>query len=113
VSFRLGSWWEPWRGEAFDIVVCNPPYVAERDPHLEALRHEPRDALVSEEDGLAALRAVVRAAPPHLRPGGSIWLEHGFEQQDAVAALLEGAGFSRIERHHDLAGRPRCTGGIL
>lgn len=113
VTFRLGSWWQPWRGERFDVVVCNPPYVAEGDPHLQALRHEPRAALVADGDGLAALRAVVQDAPGHLRSGGSIWLEHGFEQQDAVAAFLEDAGFSRIERHCDLAGRPRCTGGIL
>ena len=113
ITFRLGSWWEPWVGERFDVALGNPPYVAAGDPHLEALRHEPLTALVAEENGLAALRSIVQPAPDHLRDGGWIWVEHGFEQASAVAKFLRAATFSRIETHTDLAGKPRCTGGVI
>jgi release factor glutamine methyltransferase len=113
VEFRLGSWWEPWIGERFDLAFCNPPYVADEDPHLALLQHEPRAALVGGSSGLAALKEVVRDAAVHLVPGGQLWLEHGCDQAEAVARLLSVAGFSGIAIHRDLAGLPRCTGGVL
>lgn len=113
VEFRLGSWWEPWIGERFDLAFCNPPYVADEDPHLTLLQHEPRAALVGGGSGLAALEEVVRGAAGHLVPGGRLWFEHGCDQAGAVARLLSVAGFSGVATHHDLAGLPRCTGGVL
>ena len=113
LELRLGSWWEPWRGERFDLVLCNPPYVAEGDPHLATLRHEPRSALVGGSTGLTALEDVVRGAPGHLARGGHLWFEHGFDQAEAVAGLLSVAGFAGVGTRHDLAGQPRCTGGAL
>lgn len=113
VEFRLGSWWQPWAGERFDIIVSNPPYVAAADPHLAALRHEPLDALSAGVDGSEALEAIVGDAARHLRPGGWIWLEHGFDQAPAVRSMFVGAGFSKIETVADLAGQPRCTGATL
>ena len=97
----------------FDLVVSNPPYIAGDDPHLAALRHEPRDALTPEGDGLGALQAIVRGAPAHLRHGGWLLLEHGHDQGAAVGRLLREAGFEAIECRCDLQGHVRCTGGRL
>jgi release factor glutamine methyltransferase len=111
VEFRIGSWWQPWPGERFDVAVANPPYVAAGDPHLAALSHEPVNALVGGADGLDALAEIVAGAPGHLRRGGWLWLEHGHEQAESVRNLLGEAGFGCIETLADLAGQPRCTGG--
>ncbi len=113
VEFRAGSWWQPWAGQRFDLVVSNPPYVAEADPHLAALRHEPVTALSAGVDGLADLNVIVRGAAGHLHPGGSLWLEHGFDQAPAVTEMLRAAGFAGLQTCADLGGRPRCTGGRL
>jgi release factor glutamine methyltransferase len=112
VDWLQGDWWGPLDGAApFDLVLSNPPYIAEDDPHLGALRHEPRAALAAGSDGLSDFRRILAGAPIHLSPGGSLLLEHGWTQAQDVAALLAGAGLERIETRADLAGRPRCTGG--
>lgn len=111
VTWVEGDWWRPLAGQRFGIVVSNPPYVAEGDPHLPALRHEPRMALTSGADGLQALRQIVESAPLHLVAGGWLLLEHGFDQAAAVAALLEAAGFEQVQTRRDLAGLDRLTGG--
>jgi release factor glutamine methyltransferase len=95
----------------FDIVVSNPPYVAEGDPHLAELAFEPALALTSGPDGLAALRRLVAGAPTHLLPHAWLLVEHGTAQGAAVRALFEAAGFQRIETRRDLAGHERATGG--
>ena len=74
VEWRPGDWWSALAGRRFDLVLSNPPYVAEDDPHLEALAHEPRLALVSGPQGLDALGRIVAGAPRHLRPGGGLLL---------------------------------------
>jgi release factor glutamine methyltransferase len=108
-----GSWWQALpAGEApFDLVVSNPPYIAEGDPHLADLRHEPLLALTSGPDGLDAIRTIVADAPRHLRPGAWLLLEHGHDQADAVQALLHQAGFEAVDSRRDLGGHRRCTGG--
>lgn len=111
VEFHAGAWFAPLAGRRFDLVLSNPPYIAEGDPHLAALQHEPAMALSSGSDGLDAIRAIVANAPAHLRPGGWLLLEHGWDQAEPVARLLEGAGFEAIATRRDLAGQPRCTGG--
>lgn len=109
------DWFEGLAGDKFDLIVGNPPYVAERDPHLgvEDLRYEPRQALASGADGLVAIRRIVADAPAHLLPGGQLWLEHGFDQADAVRELLVTAGLCDIEQHRDVAGIVRVSGGRL
>lgn len=97
--------------ERFDLIVSNPPYVPERDPHLAALACEPRAALAAGPDGLQAIRAILGGAPAHLEPGGWLLLEHGFDQGDAVRALLEAAGFRAVETLIDLAGHERVSLG--
>lgn len=115
VELRHGLWFEPVAAEQFDLVVSNPPYVAEGDAHLTAgdLRFEPRQALVSGADGLHAMREIVRAAPVHLHPGGWLLVEHGLGQDAAVRALLQDAGFEEISTWPDLAGIARVSGGGL
>ena len=111
VDWLEGSWWEPFAGLGFDVVVSNPPYVADHDPHLEALRHEPITALAAGSDGLDALRAIVAGAPRHLVQGGWLVVEHGFAQGAAVRELLRHAGFGSIATRRDLAGHERATAG--
>lgn len=106
-----GSWLEPLGERRFELIVSNPPYIAEGDPHLPALRFEPKQALTAGPDGLDDLRLIVAKAPQHLEPGGWLLLEHGYDQADAVQGLLRTAGFSEVGSRHDLAGHLRCTGG--
>jgi release factor glutamine methyltransferase len=94
-----------------DVIVSNPPYIADADPHLPALHAEPRQALVGGADGLDDIRTITLQAPAHLKTGGWLLLEHGFEQATAVQALLLQAGFANVQSRKDLAGIPRCTGG--
>ena len=110
VRFAAGSWWQAWPQQRFDLVASNPPYIAADDPHLPALRHEPRMALVSGAEGLDDIRQIVADAPRHLNRGGWLLLEHGWQQADAVAALLAQAGLVAVQHRQDLAGHRRCTG---
>ncbi|MFP5467534.1 MAG: peptide chain release factor N(5)-glutamine methyltransferase [Gammaproteobacteria bacterium] len=111
VRFCLGHWFDAVPGERFDMVVSNPPYIAEGDHHLAALRHEPATALSSGPDGLSDIRTIVGQAPAHLRDGGWLLFEHGHDQSATVRQLLSQAGFSGVTSHTDLAGIERCTGG--
>jgi release factor glutamine methyltransferase len=111
VNFRRGDWCAPVAGQCFDLIVSNPPYIATGDPHLSALTHEPQQALASGPDGLRDLRRIISQAPAHLTPGGWLLLEHGWDQAQAVQALLRDAGFSAVQSRSDLAGINRCTGG--
>lgn len=114
VTLTQGGWWQAVAATArFDLVLCNPPYIAAGDSHLPALRHEPLLALSPGGDGLDAYRQVIAGAPAHLAPGGWLLFEHGWDQAEAVADLLRQAGFSRITTRCDLAQRPRCTGGCM
>lgn len=110
VQFTQGSWLEPLRGH-FDIVVSNPPYIADADPHLPALRHEPLQALASGADGLDDIRTIVDHARSRLKPGGWLLLEHGFDQATAVRGLMKEAGLTGVQSRDDLAGIERCSGG--
>ncbi|MGJ7580668.1 peptide chain release factor N(5)-glutamine methyltransferase [Variovorax sp. RHLX14] len=98
-------------GACYDLIVSNPPYIAEGDPHLPALGHEPLSALVAGADGLDDIRRIVRDAPSHLRPDGRLLLEHGHDQADAVCELLAAQGFVDVVSRDDLAGIARCSGG--
>ena len=97
------------------MLAANPPYVVAGDPHLSRgdLRFEPHTALVAPEAGLADIQQIVSGAPEHLLAGGWLLLEHGFEQGAAVRALLQGAGFDKVETRADIAGMDRITGGQL
>jgi release factor glutamine methyltransferase len=111
VEFRHGRWLEPLTGERFDVIVANPPYVAEGDPHLPDLGFEPRVALTSGADGLDAIREIARDAPGCLERGGWLLIEHGMGQDTAVRALLEQAGLEEVDSCPDLARIPRVAAG--
>jgi release factor glutamine methyltransferase len=116
IELLEGEWYAPLGGRRFDLIVCNPPYVARGDPHLAQgdLRFEPVRALTDgSRDGLDSIRAVVAGAPAHLNPGGSLLLEHGYDQGAAVAALLAAAGLREIVSISDLAGIARVAGGKI
>lgn len=97
----------------FDVIVSNPPYIAHDDPHLSAgdLRYEPRLALTDEGNGLAALRHIIIGACSHLRPGGILWMEHGWRQAAEVRQILAAQGFAEVASQRDLNGIERITGG--
>ena len=109
VQFARGNWLRGVAGQ-FDVIASNPPYIAAADPHLAALRHEPLQALASGADGLDDIRSIVAQAPSHLLPGGWLLLEHGWDQAEAVQALLRSAGFAEVQSRKDLAGIARCSG---
>ena len=111
----LGDWFSTLHDERFDVIAANPPYIASGDAHLAQgdLRFEPAAALVGGADGLHCLRAIAFAAPGHLATGGWLLLEHGFEQAEAVRALLAQCGFADIESWRDLAGHERVSGGRM
>lgn len=111
VRFGEGGWLAAVPGERFDLIVSNPPYIAEGDPHLAALRQEPISALTAGADGLDDLRTIVAQAPGALAPGGWLLLEHGHDQGPAVQALLRTGGFEAVTGRTDLAGIVRCSGG--
>ena len=110
VQFHQADWLAGVEGP-FDAIVSNPPYIPSADPHLAALTHEPLQALASGADGLDDIRTIVAQAPTHLRPGGWLLLEHGYDQAEAVQALLATHGFAQVQSRNDLAGIARCTGG--
>lgn len=110
VDFFQGNWLEGRTGQ-YDLIASNPPYIAESDPHLDRLGHEPRMALTSGADGLDAIRTIIAQAPPHLKPGGWLLLEHGWDQASAVRGLLVAAGLRGVQSRRDLAGIERCSGG--
>ena len=111
IDFRHGRWFDPVAGERFDLIVSNPPYVAAGDPHLPALRHEPRLALVAGPDGLDCIRDILKKASSYLLPGAWLMLEHGMGQDGEVRELLAAAGLESVTTWPDLAGIPRISGG--
>jgi release factor glutamine methyltransferase len=112
VEFLQSDWFAKVEG-AFDFIVGNPPYIAAGDPHLAQgdLRFEPATALASGNDGLTAIRHILSDARRHLASGGWLFLEHGYDQAEAMAQLLAEAGFRAVEQHRDLAGIIRVSGG--
>ncbi|HTX06858.1 MAG TPA: peptide chain release factor N(5)-glutamine methyltransferase [Steroidobacteraceae bacterium] len=113
VELVQGDWFDCLAGRSFHLLLSNPPYIAVDDPALAqpALMHEPRLALVAAEEGFAALRRIIRAAPEHLEPGGWLLLEHGAGQSAALAGELVARGFAQVRSHSDLAGCERMTEG--
>lgn len=111
LDFHAGHWLQAVPGQRFEVIVSNPPYIAEGDPHLTALDHEPVSALTAGTDGLDDVRQLVADAPSHLCPGGWLLLEHGHDQAERVRELLVRRGFSAVSSRTDLAGIERCSGG--
>ena len=113
IEFAAGDWFAAVAGRRFELIVANPPYVAEGDPHLAAgdLRFEPRAALAAGPKGLDCIETIVEQAPRYLAPGGWLLLEHGYDQAACVQALLAAGGYGAIMTRRDLAGIERVSGG--
>ena len=111
LALVAGVWLAPFAAQSFDVIVSNPPYVPEADPHLECgdVRAEPRGALAAGADGLDAIRTVARQARHCLRAGGWLIIEHGHDQSAAVAQILERHGARNPETARDFAGKPRAA----
>lgn len=106
-------WFESLSGLNFDIVVSNPPYIAdnEPEPHQGDCRFEPKQALISGASGLEALQHLIDESPFYLQPGGWLLLEHGYRQQSRVLALMQERGFCQLTGLMDFNGLPRvCVG---
>lgn len=113
VVFVESDWFAALPDERFDLIVANPPYVAARDPHLsqDGLPFEPDLALTDGADGLSCIRRIVAEAPTHLVTDGVLLIEHGYDQAEAVRALLAAGSFAEISTWQDLSGNDRVTGG--
>ncbi len=113
VWFRRGHWYAALGADRFDMIVSNPPYIAAGDPHLAQgdLRFEPPPALASGADGLDAIREIIVGAHEHLVASGWLLLEHGWDQGEAIRALLVQAGFDQAQTVQDLEQRDRVTLG--
>lgn len=113
--FLHSHWFSALAGRRYDLIISNPPYIADNDPHLQQgdLRFEPLSALVSGPDGLDDLRLIIAQAPSYLSANGWLLLEHGFDQAGAVRELLQQAGFVDVSSQRDLSGHERITLGRL
>ncbi|CEK09900.1 HemK protein [Legionella hackeliae] len=114
VYFYHSDWFENITPhQLFDAIVANPPYIATNDPHLVEgdVRFEPQLALVSGEDGLYALKHIIKHSIARLKPGGLLLLEHGFDQKSAVTSMLNEYGYTEIQCWQDWQGNDRVTGG--
>ena len=109
IRFKLGSWCEALGDELFDIIASNPPYIPETDPHLDQgdVRFEPRSALASGAQGLDDIEIILACSRTHLKPGGMVILEHGYDQRAVVHEIFTKYGFKQIQQHQDIAGNPR------
>jgi release factor glutamine methyltransferase len=115
IEFRIGDWCKPLAGLHIDMIVSNPPYIAETDPHLDRgeVRFEPRSALASGPQGMNDLTRITACAVTHLAGGGWLLMEHGYNQGRSVRQLLEHAGFTIVINHTDEAGLDRVVAGQL
>lgn len=114
-QFLSSNWFENIPLQLFDLIVSNPPYIDEDDPHLSQgdVRFEPRRALVAAQNGLAAIDEIANAAKQYLRQGGSLLFEHGYKQAPAVRTLLSQCGYGDVSTWNDWGGNERVTGGCL
>ncbi|OZB86188.1 MAG: protein-(glutamine-N5) methyltransferase, release factor-specific [Thiotrichales bacterium 12-47-6] len=115
IRFIHSDWFSALGQQRFDVIISNPPYIAQNDPHLQAtsLPYEPISALTSGVDGLDDIRLLVQQAPKHLNSDGWLLLEHGYDQGAAVRHLMQSAGFSAIATHRDYGNNDRITLGQL
>lgn len=114
-QFLQSNWFENISAQTFDLIVSNPPYIDESDPHLAQgdVRFEPRSALVAAHNGLAAIEEIANTAKNYLARGGWLLFEHGYTQAPSVRTLLSQLGYSDISTWDDWSGHERVTGGRL
>jgi len=113
INFYQSDWFISIPKQLFNLIISNPPYIAETDPHLKQgdVRFEPISALIANEQGLADIKKIVSEARFWLKPEGHLLIEHGYNQQDAVKSIFQTLSYSKIKTIHDLSGQPRATYG--
>ena len=115
IDFICTDWSHAFKANSLDIIVSNPPYIAENDPHLSSgdVRFEPLHALTAGSDGLNDIKQIIKQSAAILKSEGWLILEHGYDQQAAVQKLFQENGYTDIETCHDLAGNPRVSLGKI
>ena len=113
ITFHTNNWCEPLAGMQLDMIVSNPPYIAENDPHLETgdIRFEPRAALAAGPQGMDELRRIAHCAARHLQAAGWLLMEHGYDQGELAGQLLEDTGFMEVIDYTDDSGQNRVIAG--
>lgn len=114
VRFLLSHWFDTVADTDFDLIISNPPYIADNDPHLGQgdVRFEPKTALISDEQGLKDIRLLAEQARRHLKHNGHLLIEHGYNQQAQVQAIFKNFNYRQVTTHNDLSGNPRVTSGL-
>lgn len=114
-QFSQSDWYSATGQRRFDLIVSNPPYIDADDPHLTQgdVRFEPLTALVAADNGLADIRLICLGARSRLNGNGWLWLEHGYQQADAVQAILVEMGFVQVQSRRDYGNQWRISGGML
>ncbi|NDH08436.1 MAG: peptide chain release factor N(5)-glutamine methyltransferase [Gammaproteobacteria bacterium] len=109
IEFIQSNWFNRLRGRHFDIIISNPPYIAENDAHLTQgdVQYEPKLALISKDDGYFDLGHLIAQSKKYLNPKGMLILEHGYQQQEKILKLLDAAEFNHVQGHLDLENLPR------
>jgi release factor glutamine methyltransferase len=115
IKFFASNWYSSLPKQKYEAIISNPPYIAARDPHLERgdLRYEPHNALVSGEDGLDALRLLIKESVPYLSSSGVLLVEHGYDQREPVNVLFQQSGYHTIQVWKDIQGNDRVTSGWI
>ncbi len=113
IEFRLGDWLTPLKEQEFELIISNPPYIPEADPHLQQgdVRFEPRSALTSGKQGLDAIETIARESRIHLNPEGWLLIEHGYDQGPEARSILESLSYHHVTTGKDLQGQDRLVLG--
>ena len=113
IQFYQSNWFDSIPAGKFDLIVSNPPYLAEDDEHLQQgdLRFEPKTALIAAQQGLGDIRTIATTACDKLENGGFLLVEHGYNQRQDVQSLFKGLDYHNVQTHADLSGQPRVTSG--
>ena len=112
-SLICADWLSCFKAESFDLIVSNPPYIADQDSYLEGLKHEPNKALIAKDNGLGDIKLIVEQSTEVLKRGGMLMLEHGYQQQEKVENIFKRNHFSDIVNLRDFQNLPRITLGTL
>ena len=112
-SLVHADWLSSFKKASFELIVTNPPYIADQDPHLENLQHEPNKALVAKDNGLQDIRLIIEQSTEVLKRGGLLMLEHGYQQQEEVENIFKKNHFSNVSNLKDFQELPRITLGTF
>lgn len=112
INIIESNWFDSFKEkEFFDLILSNPPYIAEGDSHLTnlELKYEPKNALVSAKNGFSDIFKIIDSAPNFLKPQGKLFIEHGYTQADKVKNYLQQKSFENIKQHRDINQKTRVT----